>query len=115
MELSFISVCTEITEHSVQFVKALREGYLMREPSACSREPKRRPYFPFCSAIHFSVRASRRSSGKVPPFSISSWKLRRSNFGPSSFFCPFPKFPELELSEFVAESLSRPGYVAVGF
>lgn len=29
-------------------------------------------YFDFCSAIHLSVRASSRSSGKVPPFSISS-------------------------------------------
>jgi hypothetical protein len=44
-----------------------------------------RGYFAFCSAIQRSVRASSRSSGSVPPLSISSWNLRMSNFGPSSF------------------------------
>jgi hypothetical protein len=29
-------------------------------------------YFDFCWAIHLSVRDSRRSSGRVPPLSISS-------------------------------------------
>ena len=38
-----------------------------------------------CSAIHFSVRASRRSSGRLPPLSISSWNVRISNLGPSCF------------------------------
>jgi hypothetical protein len=36
-------------------------------------------YFVSCSAIHLSVRASRRSSGRVPPSSISSWKVRILN------------------------------------
>jgi hypothetical protein len=43
-------------------------------------------HFAFRSAIHLSVRASRRSSGSVPPSSISSWKVRISNFGPNSFW-----------------------------
>src|SRR5581483_3792571 len=41
---------------------------------------------PFCAAIHASVRASSTSSGRAPPFSISSWKARMSNLSPSSFF-----------------------------
>ncbi len=42
-------------------------------------------YFPFCSAIHLFVRASSMSSGSAPPSRISSWNLRMSNLGPSSF------------------------------
>lgn len=41
-------------------------------------------YFSFCSAIHLLVRLSRTSRGSVPPLSISSWKLRMSNFAPNS-------------------------------
>jgi hypothetical protein len=43
-------------------------------------------YSDFCCLIHLSVRASRRSSGRVPPSSISSWNLRMSNLEPSSFW-----------------------------
>jgi len=39
----------------------------------------------FCCAIHLSVRASSMSSGNAPPLRISSWNVRTSKFGPSSF------------------------------
>ncbi len=45
-----------------------------------------RCHFDLCCAIHLSVRASRRSRGRVPPSSISSWNLRMSNLGPNSFW-----------------------------
>jgi len=38
-----------------------------------------RSYFDFCWAMHWLVRASSRSRRRVPPISISSWKVRRGS------------------------------------
>ena len=62
-----------------------RRKYLFLSAGRAGRSSAATRYLDFCSAIHLLVRASSRSSGSVPPLSISSWKARRSNFGPNSF------------------------------
>ena len=55
----------------------------------------------FCSWIQLFVRASSRSSGSTPPFSISSWKLRMSNFGAQLLLRAVAQLAKLELAELV--------------
>jgi len=56
------------------------------------------PHFAFSSAIHRSVRASS-SPAAAFRMSISSWKVRISNFAPTPS-APFAEFPELQLPQF---------------
>jgi hypothetical protein len=68
----------QVLEH-LYGVVPVRHDFINNQLATCC-------HFDLCCAIHLSVRASRRSRGRVPPSSISSWNLWRSNLGPNSFW-----------------------------
>src|SRR6478672_5383907 len=91
IKVELIEDSTGGTERSACFQNLNREGHEAAQRKAYEINRVRATscldgHFAFCCAIHLLVRASSRSRGSVPPSSISSWNLRRSNFGPNSFW-----------------------------